>query len=250
MDDTSASTINTLVESDVLTNNVSAYITRYSFNVDQYHSLAEAGILHHEERVELLCGQVMRMHPTARRLWTLSEYHKMLQIGIIAESERTELAAGEILERATSSASHIRCVERLARLFDGVRQYIEPYTSIGVGKPVLLHERYELKPDLSLVELRGSYDARIYKGPLDIYLIVEVADSTAELERAVRLPLYARAGVLELWLVNLPDEVVDVYTFANPATGTYSYRDRLGRGESITLSAFFPASIEVDAILG
>ncbi len=169
----------------------------------------------------------------------------MLAGGILAEDDRVELINGEIIEMAPIGSRHAACVKRLNALFS---RHIGDRAVIGVQDPVRLGDYSEPQPDLVLLRPRSDYYAGGHPGPEDILLLVEVAESSAEYDRQVKLPLYARHGVREAWLVDLAGEAVEVYREPAPA----GYRDvrRAGRGETVSPGALPDLALAVDDILG
>ena len=54
----------------------------------------------------------------ARRMWTADEYHRMAEVGILHEDDRVELIDGEIIAMSPLGSRHIACVNRLSKLFE------------------------------------------------------------------------------------------------------------------------------------
>lgn len=84
--------------------------------------------------------------------------------------------------------------------------------------------------------------------PQDILLIIEVADTTVESDREVKIPLYANSGIVEFWLVNIPAECVEIYQ--QPSGDSYQNVQIFQRGQSIFVEAFPDVNFTVDEILG
>lgn len=181
----------------------------------------------------------------SRRRFTVDEYHRMLAGGILAEDDRVELIDGEIIEMAPIGSRHAACVKRLNALFS---RYIGDRAVIGIQDPVRLGDYSEPQPDLVLLRPRPDYYAGGHPGPEDILLLVEVAESSGEYDRQVKLPLYARHGVREVWLVDLAGEAVEVYREPGPAG--YRVVRRAGRGETVSPGARPDLALAVDDILG
>jgi len=177
------------------------------FTVDEYHRLAEAGVLHEDERVELLNGQIIPMMP-------IGPFHG----GSVSRLSHTLFAR-----------SNGRWITR-------------------VQDPVRLGPRDEPEPDLALVHPREDFYSSAHPGPTDILLLIEVADSTLLMDRGEKLPIYARAGIPEVWIVNLPERLVEVYR--QPVAGTYIESLRIRPGESLAPAAFPDVAIDTAALLG
>src|SRR2546426_2118990 len=135
-----------------------------------------------------------------KRRFTVDEYHRMAEAGIFSEDESVELLEGEIVEMTPISSRHAACVNKLTRLF--TRELGERVV-VSVQNPVALTETSEPQPDLALLRPRADFYAAGHPGPEDVLLMVEVADTSATSDRAVKVPLYARAGIEEVWLIDL-----------------------------------------------
>jgi hypothetical protein len=180
-----------------------------------------------------------------RRSFTVEEYHRMVQAGILGEDDRVELLEGEIVEMAPIGSRHASCVDRLTHLL--VRQLAEK-AIIRVQNPVRLGERSEPQPDLALLRPRPDFYAKAHPGPGDILLLVEVAEATIGVDREVKLPLFARAGVPEVWLVDLSGECIEVYR--KPTPQGYQEVRQVRRGERVAPQAFPDLGLAGEEILG
>jgi len=148
-----------------------------------------------------------------RRRFTVAEYYLMAKVGILHEDDRVELIEGEIVEMAPIGRYHASSVDRLTRvLSQGVGQRV----ILRVQSPIHLGEHSEPQPDISLLRPKDDFYASGHPGPEDVLLLIEVADTTAEYDRQVKIPLYARAGIGEVWLVDLTQDQVEVYRQPGP----------------------------------
>ena len=86
---------------------------RRRFNVREYYAMARADILHHEEKLELIEGTIIRKHaaPPAPRLFNVDEYYAMAEAGILGEDDRVELIAGEIVLMSPVGSRHAGCLK-------------------------------------------------------------------------------------------------------------------------------------------
>jgi Uma2 family endonuclease len=155
----------------------------------------------------------------ARRPFTVTEFERMAEVGILTEDDRVELLDGDIVTMSPIGRHHAACVKRLnaalSRLFR--RRAI-----VSVQDPVRLSDFSVPQPDIALLEPREDFYASAHPAPQDILLIIEVADSTLALDLGTKLPLYARAGIAEAWLIDLGSGVVSIFT--EPKRGRYSVR--------------------------
>ncbi len=181
----------------------------------------------------------------SRRRFTVDEYHRMLEAGILTEDDRVELIEGEIVEMTPIGPRHAACVDRLNALLTaraGGRAVVR------VQNPIRLGEHSEPQPDLALVRFRPDYYAGGHPEPGDILLIIEVVETSADYDRQVKLPLYARGRIREVWLVDLAGEAIEVYR--EPAPAGYREVRRAGRGEVLAPEAFPELTMTADDILG
>jgi len=180
-----------------------------------------------------------------RKMFTTDEYHYMIEAGVLREDDRLELIQGEIFEMAAIGSYHASCVGRLTRLFSA--NFSEDVI-VWVQNPVCIKQHSEPEPDVSLLKPRSDFYAGRHPEPKDVMLIVEVADTSLEDDRDMKIPLYAKAGIREVWIVNLKASCVEVYT--NPLSGEYR-NVRIFRKGSVLSPGIFPdTEINVDDIIG
>ena len=104
------------------------------------------------------------------------------------------------------------------------------------------------QPDVAMLRPPLEKYAEAHPGPPDVMLVIEVADTSVAYDRHTNMPLYARAGIPESWLVNLPDAVIDVHR--DPGPHGYRAVRRVGRGETLEPSMLPGVEIAAAAILG
>ncbi|GIX47751.1 MAG: hypothetical protein KatS3mg131_1962 [Candidatus Tectimicrobiota bacterium] len=180
-----------------------------------------------------------------KRRFTVAEYHKMAEAGILGEDDRVELIEGEIVAMAPIGSRHAACVDRLNRLFS---QRTGERAIVRVQNPVRLGEHSEPQPDVALLRPRPDFYAAEHPGPEDVLLVVEVAETSAAPDRAVKVPLYARFGIPEVWLVDLAAAQVEVYR--QPAPQGYQAVETLRRGDTVAPLLLPELSLAVEALLG
>lgn len=177
------------------------------------------------------------------RLLSVEEYHKMMEAGILTEDERVELLAGNILSMSPIGSKHIMCVNRLTRLLSAIAGEV---AIVSVQNPISLSPLSEPEPDVALWKAPiDRYDTALPQAE-DIYLVIEVADSSLSKDREIKLPLYAEAGIVELWLVDLVNSQVEIFT--EPKGTVYALRRIAQRGDSIPVTVL-GTEIKVDDLL-
>jgi len=180
-----------------------------------------------------------------RRPFTVAEYHRIAEAGILTEDDRVELLGGEIVQMTPIGSWHAACVARLTHLFVG---RLQGRAQVNVQNPIHLSEHSEPQPDLALLHPRPDFYAHAHPGPADVFLLVEVADTSSEVDRAVKIPLYARAGIAEVWLIALADDAVEVHR--RPTAEGYQDVQRVRRGGQLAPQALPDVSVGAAEILG
>lgn len=145
------------------------------------------------------------------------EWHKMGEHHIFQPEMRLELIEGEIIKMSPIGFLHAECVTRLNHLF--VPQVVG-VAKVSVQNPIQLSDFSEPEPDLVLLRPSPQLYQKGHPTPADILLLIEVSDTTVKYDRHRKIPLYAREGIVESWLVNLEAKQVEIYL--NPTTTSYA----------------------------
>jgi hypothetical protein len=177
----------------------------------------------------------------ARRRFSIEEYEKMAATGILAQDDRVELIEGEIIEMSPIGDPHAAAVDNLAHL---LISRLGERARVRVQGPVRVPPRSIPQPDLALLRPR-SYK-REAATTTDVPLVIEVADTSLQFDRTVKLRLYARAGIPEYWIADVNTDTVEVYR--SPSGEGYTNRQVLAHGESVAPLAFPDAAIPIEAI--
>ncbi|MDY6785457.1 MAG: Uma2 family endonuclease [Cyanobacteriota bacterium] len=179
------------------------------------------------------------------RPFTVDEYHKMIQAEILTEDDRVELLAGEIVQMSPIGTRHAACVNRLTHMFTLA---LGRRAIISVQNPIQLSSLSEPEPDVAIVKARPDFYANAHPKPEDVLLLIEVADTSVGIDRTVKLPLYAEAGIVEVWLIDLVAEQVGVYR--QPTPQGYEAVEQVGAGHTVSPSTLPDFEVEVDEVLG
>jgi Uma2 family endonuclease len=159
----------------------------------------------------------------------------MAEVGLLAPDARVELVEGEIIDMTPPGSRHGYVVDQLNRLLVmacGERAVVR------VRGAVRLSNITELQPHLALLRPAGrSYAARQPLGP-DTFLVIEVSNSSLRYDRQIKIPLYARHGVPEAWIVDLPGDRI------------HFFRSLEGEGYADVSSAAQPGIERVSAMPG
>lgn len=179
-----------------------------------------------------------------RYRFTVEEYHQMVEAGIFHDDDRVELLDGEIFQMSPIGRLHASVVDRLNRLFVS---RLGNRAIVRVQGPVPAGPRSEPQPDLALLREVADFYAATLLQPANVLLVVEVADTSLGYDRA-KLRVYAAPGIPEVWIANLPGDVLEVHL--GPADGGYRETRVLRRGERVAAGAFLDIVLTVDEILG
>lgn len=174
--------------------------------------------------------------------FTVEEYQEMGRAGILTKDDRVELIEGEIVQMSPIGSRHAACVNRLTRLLVGERAIV------AVQNPVRIAAHSEPQPDLALLRPRQDFYDTAHPAAADVLLVIEVIQSSEDYDREFKLPLYARAGIPELWLVDLQRGRIEVHQ--RPSGAKYRKATLLGAGDEISPHAFPQVSLKVKQILG
>jgi Uma2 family endonuclease len=169
----------------------------------------------------------MAPSPVRTKHWTRVEYERLIDLGAFRPGERLELVGGALLVREPQGGPHATAVGLVE---DALRQVFGTGWTVRTHSPIALDADSEPEPDVAVVP--GSRRDHVHTHPSDPVLIVEVAESSLAFDRAEKGSLYARAGIADFWILNLPDRVLEIYrepVAAPPAPYGHRY------GATITL---------------
>ena len=168
---------------------------------------------------------------TTRRRFTRAEYYRMAEAGILGEDDRVELIEGEIVQMSPPGNRHIAFVISLSNL---LTLRLAGRALVSTQNPVVLTDDTEPQPDVTVLRRRAYKDRRVSAD--DVALLIEVADTSLSYDRRTKLPLYARAGIPEYWIVDCAAEAVEVYR--NPSEDRYRDVSRFAAPAALRLQAF------------
>jgi len=180
----------------------------------------------------------------SRKLFTVHDYHRMVDAGILCEDDRVELIRGEVLTMSPigprHSAAVLRATQALVRI-------VGDHAIVGVQGSIRLDEYDEPQPDIYLLRPREDFYASGHAGPRDIFLIIEMADSSLGYDQKVKMELYAETGVPEYWIADIQND--RLITYSNPGKNAYRTMETLQRGNVTTPLLLPECRIPVDVLL-
>ena len=181
----------------------------------------------------------------------VSEYRGMVESGILSEDEHVELIDGVIIQMSAEGTKHSAIISDIAAQF--YELVIKGKALLRVQHPVTLNDETEPEPDLALVKIRErAYYLETHPRPNDVLLLIEVADTTLESDKNIKLPRYAASKIEEVWLVNLVDNIIEVYRepfVLDDGTADYRTRRDFVKGDTLTPQAAPSLKIAVDDVL-
>lgn len=181
----------------------------------------------------------------AKRLLTVSEYHKMAEVGILTKDDRVELINGEIITMSPIKSFHWGRVKRINAVLSKILKEFD--IVISIQDPITISSISEPEPDIALLHYRNDFYTDKHPTSKDVYLIIEVSDTTLAYDKGAKKRLYAMAEVPEYWIVNLPAECIEMYK--KPEGEDYLIKESFGKGEEIAIDVF-GIKIKVVDLLG
>ena len=180
----------------------------------------------------------------SKRLFTVYDYHRMADAGILLEDDRVELIRGEILAMSPIGPPHNGAILRANQALGRI---VGDRALVGVQGSIRLDEYDEPQPDLYLLRPKDDFYASAHAGPADIFLIIEVADSSLEYDQDIKMHLYAETRVPEYWIANVRDDFLIAYS--DIQGNTYRTVRQFRRGDTVAPQLLPDCRIPVDVLL-
>ena len=187
-------------------------------------------------------GLHMESWPQRHRI-TVHDYHRMGEIGVFAPDARVELIEGEIIDMAPIGNDHQSIVDQLARV---LFRTVGDRAIVRVQGSIRLSQWSEPGPDLVLLEPRQDFYRGEFALGTDTLLVVEVSDSTLRYDRDRKVPLYARHGVPEAWVVDVNANALLVYGALRD--GKYERHVVLERPASVPIARLPGVTLDLAAL--
>ena len=176
--------------------------------------------------------------------FSVKEYYRMAETGVLRPGARVELLNGEITDMSPIGPFH-----------GGVTNYLSQHFMLAargrwvvtVQNPVRLDDHSEPQPDLMLLKPATDFYRNRHPQPEDIYLLVEISDSSLTRDLSEKLPAYGHAGIPEVWIVNLNDETIEV--FREPHFSGYASKTVLRPGDTAQTLVFPDLTVNVSELV-
>ncbi|MFN7416297.1 MAG: Uma2 family endonuclease [Dolichospermum sp.] len=182
--------------------------------------------------------------PLQLRLWTVDEYHRMAEAGIFEPSERVELLEGKIIWMIAKGTAHSSAVGRTNKL---LQNRLGNQAWIAIQDPVKLNEQSEPEPDIAVVKIDPLDYADHHPTPAEVYLIIEVADSSLKLDTEIKAKAYSQAGIKDYWVLDVVKR--ELIVFRNPTAEGYQNREIITEHQNISPLDFPDLEIVVSQML-
>jgi len=172
--------------------------------------------------------------------YTVTDYYRMVQTGILQTDDRVELIEGSIIDRVPIGSLHGGVVNHLNKLLNSS---VGDNAIVSVQNPVRLSDLSEPEPDIALLKPRDDFYASAHPGPQDILLMVEVAQSSLDYDREIKLPLYARHGIAVTWLIDL--DAKKIFCYSNIEAERYTSVYEIDTNRPVELPGLKGVSIDL-----
>jgi len=175
---------------------------------------------------------------------TVDEYYRLAETGALSPEARVELIEGEIVSMSPIGLLHEGIVTQLSEWLasaGGTRALVR------VQQSIRLSEHSEPQPDIVIARRRSDYYATSRLTPSDTFLLIEVSDSSLHMDRYLKVPLYARHAVPEVWICDLT--ISEMHVFRSPAQGQYTHTYSIGKSGIVRLAAFEDIAIDLSQLV-
>jgi Uma2 family endonuclease len=178
------------------------------------------------------------------RLWTVAEYHRMAEAGILEDGERVELLEGQIIWMSAKGTAHTCAVGRIDRILQNA---LKNRAWVSVQDPITLNDKSEPEPDISVVKIDSLDYADHHPTPSEVYLIIEVADSSLKFDCETKGKAYSEAGISDYWVLDVVKR--QLYVFREPTFQGYQSQVTLDADAVISPLEFPDFQINIQQML-
>ncbi len=179
------------------------------------------------------------------RLLSVQDYHRMIEMEIFGPEEKIELLAGQLIPMVAKGAPHRAATTQARRVLE---ERLGDRVLVCVQDPVVLDDWSEPEPDLAVVRPDPLDYGEGHPTVADIFLLIEVADSSLKYDREVKSLAYGKVGVLEYWVVDVVGRRLHV--FRSPGPEGYGVEMTLARSERVRLLGFPDCEVGVGEFFG
>lgn len=170
---------------------------------------------------------------TKIRSWTVEDYHHMLEVGILTTDESVELLDGQVIEMSPQEPPHAATTRRASRYLD---RLLDGRADVRTQLPLTLKPKSEPEPDIAVVRSHPNEYADRHPSAEDVFLLIEISDTTLQKDRKQKALVYARSGIFDYWILDVNKR--QAFVFRNPQSSGYRSEVALLPTESCALVAF------------
>lgn len=167
------------------------------------------------------------------RLWTVEEYYRMADTGIIGPEERVELIEGQIIPLAAKNPAHSAITGKAS---DYLKELFSGLALVRIQEPVHLNSRSEPEPDIAVVRIEPRNYINDHPRPEQVFLLIEVSDSTLNFDLKNKSIIYAKAQIFNYWVIDVRAQ--RVFVFQEPEAKRYQQETVWGKNGILTVTAF------------
>jgi len=148
---------------------------------------------------------------------TVEHFYRIAEVGVFAEDERVELIDGEIIDVPPMGHPHAGVLDYLAKL---LIRAVEPRAIVRQQLPLRLGEYSEPLADIVVARPRDDLYMRGHPVSADTLLVIEISSTTVRFDRNVKVPMYARHGIPEVWILDVSGQ--QIHRYSSSANGQYA----------------------------
>jgi Uma2 family endonuclease len=188
------------------------------------------------------------MNVVTPKRFTIDEYHRLIELGFLQEGDRIELIRGELIQMVAKGTPHTVCGSILCRQLD---RLLGDRAVIRGQDPITLPNQSEPEPDVVIARGVDEDYLAHHPYPEDVFLAIEISDTTLDYDQTTKLEIYAEAGIPHYWIVNLNARQLERYTqpYQN-AQGKFNYLSKQISlpHQSVTIPGFDDVVLELSRI--
>ena len=184
-----------------------------------------------------------RLDPHIKR-YSFEEFHRLIESGQLEESNQLELIDGILVQKMTKGERHAAYCSRLYRLLVSA---VQDKAIVRTQDPIQLPPNHEPEPDFVVAQFKSDEYRSGHPQPEDIYLVIEVADSSLGYDQRVKLELCAKARIPEYWIFNLPENCLEVYSQPQDS-GLYGQKEIFAVNRSVGIPEISEVELSLDQV--
>jgi len=158
--------------------------------------------------------------------FSVEDYHTLVETGVIKPTDKVELIKGQIITMSPIKSPHAACVRRLGNI---LRKIFGDKAIISEQNPIALGTHSEPEPDVAVLSYQEDNYEESHPTEKDVFIAIEVANTTQKYDRETKMPLYAEYGIPEAWVIDLVAKTIEVYS--KPMNGEYGDKRTFKRGD-------------------